>query len=262
MMPEVSLPARLSRGECLLGATLLIPSPQLAEMVGHAGFDCLMIDQEHTQVSGETLETLVRAADAVNLPAIVRVPQNTPESIRTALDLGATGIVVPHVATHEAARMAVQATRYPPEGIRGVCPNVRAAAYGGVAWSTYHAALPGQTAVIPIIEDPLGVRNIDEILQVEGLTAVLLGSVDLAAALGVPGEIEHPLVRQAMETVADRARAHGLPIAMVVYDWREFGGLETWVKDGVRLFLLSLTGSIVRMLREARSLACLSHRCG
>ncbi|OGA35436.1 MAG: hypothetical protein A3G80_15270 [Betaproteobacteria bacterium RIFCSPLOWO2_12_FULL_62_13b] len=254
MTLKSSLPARLSRGECILGATLLIPSPHLVEMVGHAGFDCLMIDQEHAPASIETVEGLVRAADAVRLPALVRVPRNAPEAIMGVLDLGACGVVVPHVETEEAALAAVRATRFPPEGIRGLCPSVRGAEYGGTTWATYSANVLDQTAVIPIIEDREGVRSIDRILAVEGLTAVLIGTVDLAASLGVPGQVTHETVCHAAETVLESARTRGIPVGMVVYDGRELKTVDTWLKNGVRLFLLSLTGSIVRMLREVRSL--------
>lgn len=249
-----SLCTRLSRGEHILGATVLIPSPHLVELLGHAQFDCVMVDQEHAPVSIETVETLVRAADAVHLPALVRVPRNDPEAIMGVLDLGASGVVVPHVETEEAALAAVRATRFPPQGIRGACPNVRAAGYGGMAWSTYSAEARGHTAVIPIIEGPQAVRNIDRILAVEGVTAVLLGPVDLAASLGVLGQTNHATVRRALESVLSCARARRVPVAIVLYDWQELETLERWATDGVQVFLLSLTGSIFRMLRKARAL--------
>jgi 2-keto-3-deoxy-L-rhamnonate aldolase RhmA len=149
---------------------------------------------------------------------------------------------------------AVEATRFPPKGRRGVCPSIRATRYGTTTWSDYAAAVERDTMVIPIIESPEAVARIDEVLAVPGLSALLLGPVDLAAALGVPGQPDHSDVTQALKIVLKSARGHDLPAAMVVYDWRDLGHIDQWVLDGVKLFLLSLTGSISRMLQEAHLL--------
>jgi 2-keto-3-deoxy-L-rhamnonate aldolase RhmA len=248
-----SLRTKLSREVCL-GATLLVPSPHLVEMLGGARFDCVMIDQEHAAASIETVEHLLRSADAVRLPALVRVPQATPQAMMAVLDLGACGVVVPHIDSAEAAIAAVQATRFPPRGRRGVCPSIRATRYGAIRWSDYAGTVERDTMVIPIVESPEAVSRIDEILAVPGVSALLLGPVDLAAALGVPGQTDHRDVSEALRIVVKSARAHDVPAAMVIYDWRDLGNLDSWILDGVRLFLLSMTGSISRMLQEARLL--------
>jgi len=248
-----SLRAKLSREICL-GATLLVPSPHLVEMLGGARFDCVMIDQEHAAASIETVEQLLRAADAVRLPALVRVARATPEAMMSVLDLGACGVVVPHIDSPEAAIAAVEATQFPPRGRRGVCPSIRATRYGAIKWSHYAATVEWETMVIPIVESPEAVSRIDDILAVPGLSALLLGPVDLAAALGVPGQTNHKEVSEALARVVKSARAHDLPVAMVIYDWRELENLDSWILDGVKLFLLSITGSISRMLQEARRL--------
>ena len=113
----------------LIGTFAAIPHPVAIEVTAASGVDFLCIDWEHSQISRERIEDLIRAADVHRVPAMVRVPGHAAEDIATVLDAGAAGVLVPRVSTAEQARAAVKATRYPPIGARGVGPG-RAAAYG------------------------------------------------------------------------------------------------------------------------------------
>ena len=117
------------RQERVIGTFGAIPHPVAVEVMAATGLDFICIDWEHSQIGRERIEDLIRAADAGGVPAMVRVPGHAPESIAAALDAGAAGVLVPRVSSAAQARAAVMATRYPPQGERGVGPG-RAAAYG------------------------------------------------------------------------------------------------------------------------------------
>ena len=127
MQPNIR--AALKQGQLVMGSFFRLPSPDLVEIFGEAGFDFIIIDQEHGAVSVETTSSLVRACDLVGMAAVVRIPDNLPWLIQHALDVGALGVQVPQVGTLSDAERVVRASKFAPVGSRGVCRNVRAARY-------------------------------------------------------------------------------------------------------------------------------------
>ena len=213
--PVADFPARLARGERLLGTLLTLPSPEIAELVAGAGFDWLFVDMEHGLLDFEAVQRMLQAV-AASCACLVRVPANEPNLVGKALDAGADGIIVPHVASADAARAAVRAAKYPPDGVRsiGVC---RAQRYG----RRLREAIAGDnaaTVVVAQVEDAEGAANIEEIAAVAGLGAVFVGPFDLSASLGRPGEIGAPEVRAAMARIRSACAARPLPCGVFFGD--------------------------------------------
>src|SRR5581483_11960037 len=129
MMRENPLKAKLKSGQTIIGAFHPIPAPAVVEIYGMVGFDYVIVDAEHGPSSVETLEAQVRAADAVNLPVVVRIAENTPQNILRHLDTGVLGVQLPMVNNAEQARAVVASVKYPPVGRRGLA-GVRANGYG------------------------------------------------------------------------------------------------------------------------------------
>ncbi len=154
-------------------------------MTAATGLDFVCIDWEHSQISRERIEDLIRACDVHAVPAMVRVPGHAPEAIAAVLDAGAQGVLVPRVSTAHRARAAVQATRYPPIGARGVGPG-RAAAYGYRIPDYLTAANDGIALAIRV-ETAEGLANIEEISEVDGVDVIFIGPGDLSVSIDAMG---------------------------------------------------------------------------
>ncbi|MBZ9678143.1 HpcH/HpaI aldolase family protein [Mesorhizobium sp. ES1-1] len=169
----------------LVGSFAAIPHPVAVEVMAQSGLDFLCIDSEHAQISRDMIETMVRAADLHSVPAMVRVPGHGPEAIQAALDSGAQGVLVPRVSTAAQAQAAVTASRYPPQGERGVGPG-RAAGYG-YRIPQYLAGANDRIVVAVQVETSQGLANIDEIAAVDGVDVIFVGPGDLSVSIGAIG---------------------------------------------------------------------------
>ena len=167
-----------------LGMQNFSGSPHMLEILGVAGFDCVMIDTEHTSFSTAECAHLIRAAQSFGLSPLIRVHAPYDVQIGKALDAGAEGVVVPRVNTKLDASRAVSAACYPPQGTRGMCPDTRGAGYDMDGWIDYARQLPENVAVILLIEDKLALAEIDEICSVDGIAAVFFGPGDFGVSLG------------------------------------------------------------------------------
>jgi len=209
--PNTRFRDRLARREPLLGTLLTLPSPEIAELLGGAGFDWLFIDMEHGLLEFEVVQRMVQAAGPA-CPCLVRVAHNEPILIGKALDTGAAGLIVPHVGSPEEARAAVRAAKYPPLGTRSIGVG-RAQGYG----RRLQEAIAGDneaTVVVAQIEHADAVPQMEEIVGVRGVSAVFIGPFDLSASFGKPGEIDAPDVRQAIEAIVAACAARALPCGL------------------------------------------------
>jgi 4-hydroxy-2-oxoheptanedioate aldolase len=191
-----------------------MPCPAEIELAGHVGFDAVVIDTEHGPAPGAELDHHLRAADAAGIPALVRIGAADPAEIQRALDAGAAGVVAPRVATAAAAGAVVTAAHYPPAGERGLALTTRAGRYATADMQT-HLESARATLVIVQIEDGDAAGQADEILSVDGVDAVLIGATDLSAALGHPGDSQHPEVRDAIAMITTSAGRAGVPVAEI-----------------------------------------------
>lgn len=210
---------KIKQGEPALGVFVGWPSPDLVEFCGHLGFDWAFIDAEHGSIGRESCELLVRACQLTGMTPIVRVPENNVGVILSYLEAGALGIIVPHINSAADAQAAVGAVKYNPLGRRGAGSTTRVANYGLTQTPTeYFQQANDETMVIALVEEIEGVRNLDEILEVDGLDVVGIGPGDLAMTLGFPGQINHPEVRKLVEEAEEKIVASGKVLDAVVGD--------------------------------------------
>jgi 2-keto-3-deoxy-L-rhamnonate aldolase RhmA len=213
---ENTLLKMFREGRMAVGATPPFVSPEAVEAMGIIGFDFVFLDGEHSAISPETCQALVRAAELTGTEPLVRVPANNPQTILSYLETGALTVQIPHINTADEAHLAVQSVKYPPLGIRGAGSTSRAADYGlRLGSADYFAAANQQTLAIPMIEEITGVENVDEIVNVEGLQALFIGSGDLALSMGLPGQRSHPDVLAAINKVRDACKKAGVPVGGV-----------------------------------------------
>jgi 2-keto-3-deoxy-L-rhamnonate aldolase RhmA len=202
---------RLNEGGAAFGITLTIVDPFLAEVIAAQPFDYLMVDAEHSPMSTYQLQTQLIALRTTKATILVRVADGNPTVIGEVLDLGAHGVVVPHIETREECANAVSAALYPPRGHRGIGPR-RAARLTDRA--SYFRRANDDTLIVALIESAPGVENIDDILAVEGLGGVIIGAVDLSASLGHLNDPEHEDVVKAVDVIIERCNAAGVPFGM------------------------------------------------
>jgi 2-keto-3-deoxy-L-rhamnonate aldolase RhmA len=187
---------RLARPEPMVGAYLSFPSPDVVEFLGHVGFDWVFFDGEHGGIGVETAYTLVRAADAVELPTMLRVPVNDPTQVLLYAETGVDAIMVPHVQDARDAERFVRALRYWPDGHRGAMASSRAANFGLTQSPREYFSDPdGQPLAVALLEDQNGCENASAIAKTPGLDIHFLGPGDLAMSIGLPAQTDHPDVQ-------------------------------------------------------------------
>lgn len=237
------LKPKLAGQDFVLGTFLEIPSPQLVELLGLAGFDFVIIDREHAAITLAQTEELIRASLSTGISALVRVPACEPVAIRQPLDMGAAGIHVPQIGSAEMARLAVRSALFHPRGERGLQPFVRAASYRAGGAAEFLASANDSIAIVLHIEGEQGVRDLDRILAVEGVDCAFIGPYDLSQSLGVPGQVKHPRVREKIAEAVAGARAAGKRVgiyaddAATALEWRALGVTYLAVSMDAALFL-------------------------
>jgi 4-hydroxy-2-oxoheptanedioate aldolase len=206
-MRENTAKARWKSGEVTVGGWLSIPSPFVAEVMAHQGFDWVTIDMQHGLIDYQVAVTMLQAISTTPTIPFVRVPWNEFGIIGKMLDAGAYGIIIPMVNSVEEAKAAVAACRYYPEGSRSFGP-IRAGYYGG---PDYFANANREIAVIPMIETQRALDNLDDILSVPGIDAVYVGPADLSITLGQqPAMNNEGAFEAARIRIAETCRRHGV----------------------------------------------------
>jgi 2-dehydro-3-deoxyglucarate aldolase/4-hydroxy-2-oxoheptanedioate aldolase len=199
---------KMRRGQVCLGTVITFNDPTITEALAPT-LDFVWIDTEHNAFTMETVQAHLLATKGSDCTPIVRVRWNDPAIIKTVLDVGAAGVIVPFVHTADDVRKAVAACRYPPEGMRGFGPR-RPRNYGRLESAEFCRTANAAMITIVQIEQIEAVHNIDEILAVPGLTGIVTGPFDLAGSMGHPGNPGHPEVQAALTMVIEKARRAGL----------------------------------------------------
>lgn len=233
---------RLKAGELLVGTLVTIPSPAIAEILANSGFDWLFVDAEHGPFDALEAQALLQAAGA-KYPCLVRVPAGEEVWIKKALDIGATGVIVPQVNSVEQAERVVDLCKYPPAGMRGV-GLARAHGYGRL-FQEYVGAANEQVAVVIQVEHVDGLRDVGSIARVPGIDSVLIGPYDLSASLGRMGQVDHPEVLEAIAQIWEACLAAGVRLGAFGVN---AGAVQPFIEQG---FTLIAVGTDALFLMQA-----------
>ena len=250
---------KLERGEVVASMTArLVTGVEIVRIAKAAGFDTLYVDLEHSSFSIQTTSQISIMALEAGVPAFVRVPANTPEYISRVLDGGALGVIAPGVGSADEARAVVAAAKYPPLGQRGLTPGLPHLEYRNLPAAEALPAMNAATMVIVQFESAAALAAMDEIVAVEGVDMVLIGTNDLLADLGFAGQYDHPKLREAYERTVAACRRRGKHVGV--------GGLgtrpdlvETFVRLGARYVstgtdLAFLVAECARRAKQVREL--------
>lgn len=219
---------KINSGEYVYGQFMKTADPMFVEAVGLAGFDYVILDMEHGPVSIETQQNNIRAAEARGTVPIVRLKDRAENTIGKALDIGAYGIQVPQINTAQEAKNVVKYAKFHPYGMRGVCRFVRAADYSNMDRYTYFESSK-DIIIILQLEGIEAIKNLGEILDVEGVDILFIGPYDLSQSLGIPGQVNNEIVVNAMREIVEKAKTKGKCIGTFVDAiddlkmWRDLG---------------------------------------
>jgi 4-hydroxy-2-oxoheptanedioate aldolase len=241
--------AKLLAGETVLGCFLKYRDASLAEVLAYQGWDFFLLDGEHSTLEPRDCENLVRVADLRSVTPLIRVPTNQPHVILRFLDTGAQGVQVPMVNSPAEAERAVRAVKFAPRGNRGL-GSTRAADYGQTApFHEYVKVANAETLLILQVETVEALGEVMDIASTDGVDVVFIGPTDLSVSLGVPGQPQHPRVREATDRIAAQVAQAGKILGALASsadsarEWRQRGAryivtnLETILVPGVRRYL-------------------------
>ncbi|MDM8534389.1 aldolase/citrate lyase family protein [Clostridiaceae bacterium HSG29] len=182
------LKENLENKKASIGTFVTNPTPDLVEIIALGGFDFIVIDTEHGDLSVETTKNLVRAAEYRKITPIIRVTENSTTNILRSLDVGAHGVQVPQVNTVEDAKKAIDASKYFPIGSRGLA-LARSADYGNIDAFDYFKKSNNETMIVVHCENTEGFGNLEDILKLPEIDVIFLGPFDMSQSLGIPGQI-------------------------------------------------------------------------
>lgn len=220
---------KLKDNVLVIGTHIKTNDSTVVEFFGLAGMDFVWIDGEHAAMNIETVQRHTIAAQGVGMAAFYRVPWNDPVLVKPILDLGVDGIIFPMIRTPEEAALAVSACRYPPAGIRGVGP-IRDSGYGlyPMTWQIENAKNVWKIMQIEHVE---AVHKLEAIMAVEGVDALTVGTADLSASMGVPGQTDHATVLAKLDELAAKAREAGIPFSISTGYSPET--VQQWIDRGI-----------------------------
>lgn len=201
---------KLARDEVVASMTVrLVRGIEIAQIAASAGFDSLYVDMEHSPLTLDMTGQVCMAALAAGITPFVRVPALTPEYVGRVLDAGSLGIIAPHVRSAADARAVVAMARFAPLGTRSAAAPLPQFGFRSFPASLANPVLDAATMVIPMVETLEALERVEEIVAVEGVDMVLVGTNDLTAEMGIPGRYDDPRVRDAYRRIIDAARGRG-----------------------------------------------------
>jgi 4-hydroxy-2-oxoheptanedioate aldolase len=212
----------------VLGPFSKTSDPAFIEAMGHAGFDFVVLDLEHGPTSVQHLQHLIRAAELSGIFPIVRVKEHNLSLIGEVLDIGAGGIQAPQISDVQTAQAVVQAAKFSPAGMRGVCRFVRAANYSATDRFKYFQEA-NEAVVVVQLEGKEALERLEQIIAVSGIDIIFVGPYDLSQSLGVAGQINHPLVIETIKEIVAKCLRRRIIVGTFVdtvadtHKWRDLG---------------------------------------
>jgi 4-hydroxy-2-oxoheptanedioate aldolase len=225
-LPRNTFKHAIAKGELQIGLWCSLCSPITTEIVSHSGFDWLLLDTEHSPNEVPDVLAQLHASQAGTASAIVRPAWNDIVLIKRYLDIGAQSLLIPFVQTPEEARRAVEATRYPPGGIRGITGSGRASRYGRV--KDYLKNAGQEICILVQVETKSALDQIEAIASVDGIDGVFIGPNDLAASFGHIGNWGHRDVQAALEDAVRRLKKIGKPAGILTPNEEEAKRFIEW----------------------------------
>lgn len=235
-----SLKEKLSQGKNILGTWCELPSSEVVNVLSKAGLDFVIIDMEHGAMDFEQAGQMVMAAQAEGCCPLVRVSRNDESDILRALEIGSSGILVPHISSVADRENVVRYAKFAPIGNRSFNPFTRAGGYGVQPFDLNKQNDETLTAVM--IEDKNGIVNLKDIINDDSIDMVYIGAYDLSVSLGVAGDTSNKIVLTELENMVKIIRAAGKSVGCMFRSERE---LEFYKRIGVQFLCYKVDTSVI-----------------
>lgn len=204
---RVELKSKLRNRERVFGAWTSLAHPSITEMFTHSGVDFVGIDIEHSTINQGESQRIIAASQAGGSLCLPRIASHNMEMVKRLLDSGADGIIVPMISTTEGVEKIISWIKYPPVGNRSY-GIARGQGYG-VDFEKYTNEWNDISSIIVQIESKEGIENIDKILSYDEIDGAMIGPYDLSGSLGIPGQIDSPIIAEAVKKVINACNRHG-----------------------------------------------------
>lgn len=238
---------KLRDGGVAIGIFVPMPSPDVVEIVALAGFDFALLDAEHGRISPDDAYPMILAAEARDIPALVRVGENDRQVVLKYLDLGVSGVMIPQTNTPALAREAVESMRYAPAGLRGLAGG-RTFDYGqSGSMSDIVPAINDRVLSIIQFEHIDALPHLDEFLATPGLDVFFVGPTDLGQSMGYGGQAGHADVEIVIQQVADAAKDRGVALGIVAADAAQ---TNHRISQGFRMVVANAPALLMRASRD------------
>jgi 2-keto-3-deoxy-L-rhamnonate aldolase RhmA len=251
-----SLKLKLKSNTLTIGSWITLGHSSIAEILASAGYDWLVVDLEHTTISIEQAGELIRVIDLSGVSPLVRLTSNHPDQIKRVMDAGAHGIVVPMVNSVDDATRAVAATRYAPQGVRGV--GLARAQKFGAGFSDYLQWQKDGPVVIVQIEHKDALEHLEAIFSVPGVDGFIIGPYDLSCSMGMPGEFNRPEFKVAINQILSTGLKMNFPAGLHIVE-PDLERLQQVIAEGYRFIAYSVD---IRMLDVVARAGILSGKKG
>ena len=251
-----SLKLKLKSNTLTIGSWITLGHSSIAEILASAGYDWLVVDLEHTTISIEQAGELIRVIDLSGVSPLVRLTSNHPDQIKRVMDAGAHGIVVPMVNSVDDATRAVAATRYAPQGVRGV--GLARAQKFGAGFSDYLQWQKDGPVVIVQIEHKDALEHLEAIFSVPGVDGFIIGPYDLSCSMGMPGEFNRPEFKAAINQILSTGLKMNFPAGLHIVE-PDLERLQQVIAEGYRFIAYSVD---IRMLDVVARAGILSGKKG
>lgn len=248
--------SKLKSGEVLHGSWLTLGSAVAAEIMGQIGYDWLLIDLEHGAGNDQVMYQQLQALSGSEAVAIVRTEELSRPKVQRIMDAGAQGIMFPQIRNLDEATLAGKSMYYPPKGIRGMAPRVRASAYSK-NFDTYSASLDQLLICVIQIENLSSIENIESIAQLEEVDVLFLGPNDLSLAMGIFGQFNHPEYQKALKRIAEVSKKYRKVAGVLLQNINEYEmyrahGYTFIASSSDSAFLANGADETLRKMKEGR----------
>ena len=227
---------KLQKDRYSIGSWIQLESPSSAEIMGNCGYDWVAVDLEHGSISISQLPNIFRALELRHTLPLARISEGNENNCKRALDSGAAGVIIPKIETKNQLEILIKSCKWPPNGNRGVGFS-RANLYGENFSDYKEEAI--NPLIVAMIETKIGLINIEEILSVKGLDAILIGPYDLSASLGFTGEINNPVVKEAISKVLNICKKFSIPAGIHIVN-PDIHELQNKIDKGYRFLAYSI----------------------
>lgn len=249
------LKEKLQNGQFVLGTWCEIPSPMSVNILAKSGLDFVIIDMEHGSVDYETSQNMIMAAQSENCTPIVRVSENNESCILRALDQGPGGIIIPHIENIQDRKKVINYSKFSPVGNRGFNPFIRSCNYHK-ADKDFLIQRNKESLICLMLEGKSSIENIEEIISCEEVDIVYIGTYDLSVSMGVPGEVKHKSVRDALEKSVDIIRKNNKIAGCMVHNMED---IEYFKQIGIQFITYKADSAILysefnRMAEELKTI--------